>query len=1118
MKCPRCQQQNPPEAKFCLECAAPLALRCTNCGTQLPAGAKVCFECATPVSAPGSPPRLASPETYTPKHLVERIIGSKAALEGERKRVTVLFADVKGSMELLADRDPEEARKILDPVLELMMEAVHHYEGTVNQVMGDGIMALFGAPVAHEDHAVRACYAALRMQDAVRHSSHELRRMHGAEVHIRVGLNSGDVVVRTIGSDLRMDYTAVGETTHLASRMEQLAHPGSILLTAETLRLVEGHITAKPMGLMPIKGLGRSLRVYELTGTGPARSRHQVREAQGLSRFVGRDLEVEQLRRAFDRVEAGQGGVVAVVGEPGAGKSRLIYEVAGTRRAGSWLFLDSAALSYGRGTTYLPIIKLLQAYFHIEGRDDPPQIVRTVHERVVALDEQLRPTIPALLALFGAPVDDPEWAALPASRRRRQTLDAITRLLVRESVARPVCVIVEDLHWIDSETQAVLEDLVEHLPTARVLLILSYRPEYEHRWGAKGLYAQIRIDPLTAASADAFLDGLLGGDDGLRPLKRLLVERTGGNPFFLEECARALAETGALEGAPGAYRLVRPVTTLQVPATVHPVLAARIDRLPPEEKLLLETAAVVGTEVPLALLGAIAEVPEETLHSRLARLRAADLLYPTRLFPDVEYTFRHALIHDVAYTNLLQHRRRPLHVKIVQMLEQQAGERVSEDVERLAHHARAGELWDKAARYLRQAGAKAFAHSANREAVAWFEQALTTLKRVPETPDTLADACDLHLGLRNALTLLGDHQRTLMHLREAQAIAERVGDRRRLGRALSFEVNSLLLLGQHDAAVEVGRTARAVADELDDVPLRTVTEMYIGRAVFHLGDYARAIEIFSAIAAALTGERARDHLGVPVLPSVFARSHLVESFAEVGRFDEAARVADEALAIADAVNHPDTLFWAYRANGLQHLCRGDVESGAASLERAHVVCRTHDMASSLTRINAELAMAWALAGRLGDAVGMIDLAVQEASGRKQAMTYAKVLQLRGEIYLLASQVDEAGDAAVQALELFRFQRERGHEAQTARLLGDVRARQGADARAESDYGAAAALARELAMRPLAARCDAALGRLFARLGRRDNAVESLRRAATELRAMGMRQDLARVDAELSAVS
>src|SRR2546425_1960285 len=347
MKCPRCQQENPPPAKFCLECATPLALRCANCGTQLPAGAKFCFECATPVSAPGSPPRFVSPEAYTPKHLAEKILTSKSALEGERKQVTVLFADLKGSMEMLADRDPEEARKILDPVLERMMEAVHHYEGTVNQEMGDGIMALFGAPIAHEDHAVRACYAALRMQDGVRRYSDDLRRGQGVEVQIRVGVNSGEAVVRSIGSDLRMDYTAVGQTTHLAARMEQLAAPGSIRLTAETLHLAEGFVQVTPLGPVPIKGLGEPVEVFELVGAGAARTRLEAAARRGLTRFVGRSAELEQLRGALDRASLGHGQVVAVVGEPGVGKSRLVYECTRSHRTQGWLVLENSVVVVG---------------------------------------------------------------------------------------------------------------------------------------------------------------------------------------------------------------------------------------------------------------------------------------------------------------------------------------------------------------------------------------------------------------------------------------------------------------------------------------------------------------------------------------------------------------------------------------------------------------------------------------------------------------------------------------------------------------------------------------------------------------------------------------------------
>ena len=550
MKCPRCQQENPPQAKFCLECATSLALQCSNCGTKLPAGAKFCFECATPVGAPGSPPRFASPEAYTPKHLAEKILTSKSALEGERKQVTVLFADLKGSMELLAERDPEEARKLLDPVLEKMMAAVHRYEGTVNQVMGDGIMALFGAPVAHEDHAVRACYAALRMQESVSQYAEEVRRTQGTTVRIRIGLNSGDVVVRAVGNDLRMDYTAVGQTTHLAARMEQLADPGSTILSANTLTLVEGQIHVKALGPMPVKGLAEPVAVYEMVGASTVRSRFQAAAARGLTAFVGRTTEMEQLYQALDHAKAGRGQVVAVVGEPGVGKSRLYHEFTHSHRIEDCFVIASASVSYGKAASYFPLVDLLRTYFRIEGRDDARLIREKVMGRLLSLDRALEPFLPAMLWLLDVSTDDPQWERLDPPQRRQQILDGVKRLLLRESQTQPVVVVFEDLHWIDAETQA----LVEGLPAARLLMLVNYRPEYQHAWGSKTYYRQLRIDPLSAATAHQLLDSLLGADPTVRPLKALLVHRTEGTPFFLEESVRTLVETKVLLGDRGSYR------------------------------------------------------------------------------------------------------------------------------------------------------------------------------------------------------------------------------------------------------------------------------------------------------------------------------------------------------------------------------------------------------------------------------------------------------------------------------------------------------------------------------------------------------------------------------------
>ena len=710
MKCPRCQHENPSGVKFCGECGARLELLCPFCRTSNPPTNKFCNDCGVPLAQVAAATKFLSPESYTPKHLAEKILTSKSALEGERKQVTVLFADMKGSMELLADRDPEEARKLLDPILEHMMEAVHRYEGTVNQVMGDGIMALFGAPLAHEDHAVRACYAALRMQESVKRYAEGVRRTEGIPIQIRVGLNSGEVVVRSIGSDLKMDYTAVGQTTHLAARMEQMATADSTLITPETLRLAEGYVQVKSLGPVNVKGMNEPVEVHEVTGVGLARSRLQAAASRGLTRFVGRDAETEQLRKALEQARADHGQVVGVVGEPGLGKSRLFFEFIHSHRTQGWLILESGSVSYGKATPYLPVIDLLKAYFKIQDRDDQREIREKVTGKLLTLDKSLESTLPAFLALLDVPVDpsagsgQATWQGLDPSQRRQQTLGAVKRLLLRESQVQPLILLFEDLHWIDSETQAMLESLVESLPTSRLLLLVNYRPEYQHGWANKTYYTQLRLDPLPPESAGEILNSVLGNDHGLQSLKQLLIDRTEGNPFFLEESVRTLVETKVLAGERGNYHLEKKVESTQVPATVQAVLAARIDRLPLEEKQLLQSAAVIGKDIPFSLLQAIIDLSDEGLRRGLTHLQAAEFLYETSLFPDLEYTFKHALTHEVAYGSLLHERQRALHARIVEAIETLHSDRLIEQVERLAHHAARGEVWDKAVTYLRQSG------------------------------------------------------------------------------------------------------------------------------------------------------------------------------------------------------------------------------------------------------------------------------------------------------------------------------------------------------------------------------------------------------------------------------
>jgi predicted ATPase len=498
-----------------------------------------------------------------------------------------------------------------------------------------------------------------------------------------------------------MDYTAVGQTTHLAARMEQLALPGSIRLTADTLRLVEGYVEVTPLGPVPVKGLPDPIEIYELVRAGQVRTRLQASAARGLTRFVGRDTELDQLRQALEWAGRGHGQVVAVMGEPGIGKSRLFWEFTQSHRTQGWMILESRSVSYGKATAYLPVMDLLKSYYRLEGRDDARRIREKLTGKLLTLDETLKPTLPAMLALLDVPVEDAQWQVLDPPQRRRRTLEAVKRLLLRESQVQPVLWLFEDLHWIDTETQALLDSVVESLPAARLLLLINYHPEYQHGWGNKTYYTQLRLDPLTRESAQELLDALLGEDVRLTLLKQRLIERTEGNPFFLEKSVRTLVETQVLVGEWGAYHLAKPMQSTQMPATVQAVLTARIDRLPPEEKRLLQTAAAIATEVPLVLLQAVAELPEEAVRQGLAHLQAAEFLYEMRLFPDIEYMFKHALTCQVAYGNLLQEQRRALHTGIVEAIEGLYPDRLTEQVERLAHHAlrhlrERRDLWEQA--------------------------------------------------------------------------------------------------------------------------------------------------------------------------------------------------------------------------------------------------------------------------------------------------------------------------------------------------------------------------------------------------------------------------------------
>jgi predicted ATPase/class 3 adenylate cyclase len=1093
MRCTRCQQENPPRSKFCLECGTALALKCAQCSAELPAGAKFCPECGQSVSPqPAAASRFTSPETYTPKHLAKKILTSKTALEGERKQVTVLFADMKGSMELLADRDPEQARKLLDPVLEHMMEAVHRYEGTVNQVMGDGIMALFGAPLAHEDHAVRACYAALRMQESVKRYAEQVQKTEGVPIQIRVGLNSGEVVVRSIGSDLKMDYTAVGQTTHLAARMEQMAMPASVLMTADTLRFAEGFVQVKTIGPVNVKGLSEAVEVHEITGAGPVRSRLQAAAARGLTRFVGRTAEFETLCQALERAGASHGQVVAVVGEPGVGKSRLFWEFTHSRRTVNWLILESASVSYGKATPYLPIIELLKTYFSIEDRDDVRKIREKVTGKLLTLDKSLEPMLPVFLTLLDVAVEDSVWHALDPPQRRQRTLGAVKRLLLRESQVQPLVVVFEDLHWIDSETQSFLDGLTESLPTARILLLVNYRPEYQHNWGSKTFYTQLRIDPLPAESAGELLQALVGSDSSLESMQQLLIQQTEGNPFFLEESVRTLVETKVLLGERGNYRLARPIESTQVPATVQAVLAARIDRLAPEEKRLLQSAAVIGKDVPFVLLQAIGDLSEEELRRGLTRLQAAEFLYETNLFPDLEYTFKHALTHEVAYGSLLQERKRALHSAIVDAIERSYPDRLAEEVEVLAHHALRGELWEKAATYLREAGAKAAARSAFTEGAAYFEQALEALGHLPESRKTLEQSIDIRVNLGPALIAMKGFAapEVVETYTQAREICEQLGDTPQLFPVLWGLSRVHNYCGGTEAARELGEQLLGVAKRAQDSQLLLEAHHTLWATLFSLGELTLAQDHYQRGIAIYDPQQHAHHASLygGHDPGVCGLRHAAQMLWLLGYPDQALQRSQDALALAQKLSQPSTLSFALYASAWVHQHRGEREAVHERIETTIALATEQGLTRWL--VQARILQGWLLAEQGRGPEGILQMRQGSASTIRERPHCVAVL---AEACRKEGQTEDGVAMVIEELARVHQTGERYYEAELHRVKGELLLMQtvGNEEQAESCFRRALNVALGQEAKSLELRAAMSLSRLWQRQGKKAEARQLL---------------------------
>ena len=847
------------------------------------------------------------------------------------------------------------------------------------------------------------------------------------------------------------------------------------------------------------------------------RSRLQAAAVRGFSRFVGRSAEIEQLRRALDQARGGHGQVVGVVGEPGVGKSRLFHQFTHTHRAEDCLILQASSVSYGKATTYLPVIDLLKRYFNVTDHDSHRGIREKVTGKVLTLDRALEPFAPAFLALLDVPVDDPRWQNLEPAQRRQLTLDGIKRLVLRESHIQPVVVIFEDLHWIDPETQAVLDGLVDGVPTAKVLLLVNYRPEYTHPWGSKTYYARLRLDPLSRETSTELLAALLGDDAGLDPLKRMLSERTAGNPLFLEESVRVLVDTGALAGNRGAYRLARPIDAIQVPPTVQSILAARIDRLASEEKNLLQAAAVIGKDIAFALLQAIADQDDHSLRRGLARLQAAEFLYETSLFPEVEYTFKHALTHDVAYGMLLETQRTALHLKVVGAIERLFASRLDEHVERLALHASRAHAWEQAIAYGRQAGIRALGRCSFAQALKYFEDARELIGRLPDDRRRAEIAIDTGAELNSALSPLGELDRCLA-LNEADlGLARGLGDPRRIALTASRRTNLFSILGDPARGLPFAHEALHAADTVDDAWLQARIHWVLGQALQLTGDFPRAIEALRKAVAVLPEDMlGRRDRGMASAPGLTSMSWIAVGLAELGHFDEALELGERAMESADALGHAFSLGMASWGYAYTELLRGELPKAQRISDRVTMVCGDARIPLLVTPWSASLGYARVLAGNISEGLAALQHS-RDAIANNRYME-AQFLAWLGHGQALAGRSSEALTSAHTALELSQCGQQRGQEAWALRILGEiVTLATSRDLSVGSEYFRRAAdLGSALGMRPLVAHCHAGLAKLCRRTGKQRQADEYFSTATAMYREMGMRFWLDKAEAELKA--
>jgi class 3 adenylate cyclase/predicted ATPase len=1086
MRCANCGADNRETAKFCDGCGAQLALRCPSCGTANRSGAKFCDSCGNALAASSSVAVGATSATDVQLNTED---AAPEAIEGERKTVTALFADLKGSTELLETLDPEEGRAIIEPLLRIMSDAVRRYEGYLVRTTGDGIFALFGAPVAYEDHPQRALYAALLMQQELRSHGRDQAARGRRTLDARVGVHTGEVVAYAGEASGKVEYRLIGHTANLASRMESIAPPGSIAVSEYTAKLCEGYFELRALGPTSVKGVNEPVDAYEVVAPGPLRTHFELSARRGLTRFVGRGPELAQIERALTQAIEGHGQVVAVVAEAGIGKSRLLYEFK-AKIPPTCKVLEAYSVSHGKASAWLPVLELLRNYFGIQEGDDAAARREKLRVAVTALDLSLEDILPYLFGLLGI-IDGPDpHAQMDARIKQQRTLEAIKRILLRDSLNQPLVLVFEDLHWIDAHTQGLLDLLADSVASTCVLLLFNYRPEYHHGWSNKSYYTQIRLDPLHSTDGAAMLTALLGDGVELNPLKQLVAERTGGNPFFIEEIVQALFEDGALVRN-GSIKVTRSVSQMRLPPTVQGMLAARIDRLPAGQKELLQTLAVIGRESSVGLLRNVVPNNPVQLEQGLGELRSGEFIYEQPALGDTEYVFKHALTQEVGYNSLLIERRKQIHEQVGQAIEVLYSNQLEDRVSALAHHYSRSDNVEKAIEYLGRAGQQAMQRFAYAESIERFTAATVLLAKLPDRPERKQRELGLQLLLSVAyLPVKGwastEVERASVRARE---LCHALGDPPEVSVALWGIYVIRLLRAELTRALEIGELLLQSAQKTNDHALLLYAHASIGFAAHEMGDSLSGRRHFEAVVSLYN--RSVDHHLVSRFSGadvgVAGLAYLALSLWKLGYPTQALERMNEALALADALVHPLSLHFAQFFLGILYEQRREPTATLASAERLIALCAEHGITIQLAHATAQRGWALTQLGRHEEGFKLLEGGLATLQSIRMNLRYPHHVTLLIDPCIAYGRLTEAEEHLTAAFRSMRENEDRYAEAELNRLQGELllkKALQNAD-EAQRCFERAIEVSRQQQGKSFELRATTSLARLLASQGHRD---------------------------------